>query len=60
MSIFGKLVAATIRTATLPLSIVADVATLGGAAIGREETYTGNKVRRIIDDVEEAADEASE
>ena len=58
MSILGKLGAALIETVTVPLSIVADVVTLGGTVIGRKESYTGQKVRRIVEDIEDAADEA--
>ena len=58
MSILGKLGAALIETVTLPVSIVADAATLGGRTIGREDSYTGRKVRRIADDLKAAADEA--
>lgn len=58
MSVFGKLGAAIIRTATIPLSVVADIATLGGVMNDHGESYTAGKVRRIVDDIEDAADEA--
>lgn len=57
MSLFGHLGAALFETVTLPLSVIADVATLGGTVIGRDTTFTGDKTQRIIDDFEEALDE---
>ena len=60
MSVFGKLSAVVIRTATIPLSVVADIATLGGAINDHGSTYTGAKVRQIVQDLEGAADEAAE
>ena len=60
MSVLGKLFAAGIRTATLPISVAADVLTLGGAVNDHGQTYTYEKIKKIADDLSEAADEAAE
>lgn len=60
MSIFGKLAAAVIETALLPVEVVKDVATLGGAVIGNEQTFTGKRLRSIQDDVDRAIEEMKE
>jgi hypothetical protein len=53
----GGLLKAVIDTASLPVQIVKDVATLGGACLGEQETYTGKKLREIGKDIEEAKDD---
>lgn len=54
-----KLTKATVRTALLPLDIVKDVATLGGA-ITDEESSTGQALEEIGDLLGEAYDEIDE
>ncbi len=58
MGFFGKLVKAAINTATLPLSVVADVVTVGNVLDG--EPFTKSKVEKILKDLEEAGDDAGE
>ena len=60
MSILGKFAAALTETVLLPVEVVKDVATLGGSVIGRDETFTGKRLRSIQDDIEEAIDEMKE
>lgn len=57
MGMFGYLGAAIFETVTLPVSVIADAVTLGGAVIGRDTTFTGDKCRQIVNDVEDAIDE---
>ena len=58
MSLFGKLLKTAFDVATIPVDVVKDVATLGGAVNEkRGGTYTGDKLRRIGDDGEEIRDE---
>jgi hypothetical protein len=57
MGFFSKLVKAGIDTVSLPVAIIKDVATLGGAIFGNERTYTGKKLEDIGEDIEEAKDE---
>lgn len=54
MGFFSKLVKAGIDTVSLPIAIIKDVATLGGAILGNERTFTGKKFSEINDDIEEA------
>lgn len=58
MSIFGSLLKTVIDTATLPLDVAKDVVTMGGVCTDRNETYTGSKLKRIADDIEDVSDEA--
>ena len=46
-------VGVTIET---PLSIAADVVTLGGAMTDRDEPYTATAVKKIVQNVENATD----
>lgn len=58
MSIFGKLLKTAFDVVTVPVDIVKDVATLGGAVNEkRGGTYTGDKLRRLGQDAEEVRDE---
>jgi hypothetical protein len=56
---FGILTSA-IKVATsiidLPVAIVADAVTLGGAVNDRENTYTGDAARRLVKNVSDMAD----
>jgi 3-keto-L-gulonate-6-phosphate decarboxylase len=56
MSIFGKILKTAIDVVTLPVSVVADVVTLGGAIIERGTTFTGDHGRALIEDVKEECD----
>lgn len=58
MSVFGKLGAALLETVTLPVAVAADIVTMGGTLTERGRTYTGSQVKRIVQDLEDAADEA--
>lgn len=51
---FGRLVRMAVDTVTLPVTVVADVITLGGDLTDRREPYTVSKAKRIIDDGEKA------
>lgn len=57
MSILGKLLKTTIDIATLPIDIVADIVTLGGAINDKDSTYTSKKIDKLSDDVDEIEDE---
>lgn len=58
MSIFGKLLKTGLDVITTPIDVVKDVATLGGTLTGEQQTYTGKKLERLGDDLEEIRDEA--
>lgn len=57
MSIFGKLLKTGFDVITTPIDVVKDVATLGGALNGEQETYTSKRLKRLGRDLEEVRDE---
>ncbi len=57
MGFLGKLIKAGIDTVSLPVAIVKDVATMGGAITGEREPYTIKKLKDVGKDIEEAKDE---
>lgn len=57
MSIFGKLLKTTFDIATSPVAVVKDIVTLGGACTDRRQTYTGEKLEQLSDDVSEIREE---
>ena len=58
MSIIGKLIRTAVDVVTLPISVVADIATLAGALTDRGEPYTLSHSKTIIKDVIDVVDEA--
>jgi hypothetical protein len=46
---------ASIDVATLPVSAAADVVTLGGALVDRDELYTVSKSKRLVKDAADLA-----
>jgi len=50
MSIIGKILKTTIDIATIPVSVVADVVTLGGVLTDKEKTYTGKHIKTLAND----------
>lgn len=57
MSLFGSILKTVIDTAALPIEVVKDVATLGGAVNGKTETYTGKQLNKIADDLEDVSND---
>jgi hypothetical protein len=58
MSIVGKLLKTAFDVVTVPVDVIKDVATLGGAVNDkRGGTYTGDKLRRLGQDSEEIRNE---
>ena len=60
MSIFGSILKTVIDTATLPIEVAKDVVTLGGAATGEHQTYTGKRLEKLSDDLEDISDDAGD
>jgi len=56
MGLFGKLIALTIDTVTLPLDAAKDVVTLGGA-VTDEESAIARKLRKLQNEVDELGDD---
>ena len=47
---------AAVGVVVAPVAVVADVVTLGGVTTDRPNTYTGDAVRNIMDNLEDAVD----
>lgn len=56
MGFFGSLTKAVIDTVSIPVAVIKDVVTLGGTIEGKNTTYTGDKIRDIGADIDEAKD----
>lgn len=54
MSLFSAFVKVAVDVATLPVAVVKDVFTLGGAATEQDKSYTAQKLQEIKDDSEDA------
>ncbi len=54
---FKKGLKAVIKTVTLPVDVVKDVATGGGILTEKNESYTINKAQEILDALEELGDD---
>jgi hypothetical protein len=52
--VFEELTKAVVNTAVLPVKVAADVVTGGGLATERDETYTGEQVRKIVKNLDDA------
>ena len=60
MSILKIALKATIKTATLPIDIVKDVATIGGLSTDQDDPYTKQKAQQILDALSELGDEVDD
>lgn len=54
MKLFGQLVRTAVNIATLPLSVAADVLTLGGVVTDKREPYTAEALRKLKEEAEES------
>lgn len=54
-----KAVRMTANVATLPLSVAADVVTLGGELNDRRSSYTGSKLSRVAKDAERIVEQVA-
>lgn len=53
LGILGDIVKTTVDVATTPLSVAADVITLGGTLNDRDEAYTETSLNNILKDIED-------
>lgn len=51
---FDSLFKAALSVVTIPTSVVADVATLGGVLTNKEDTYTGEAVSDLVQNLKDA------
>lgn len=47
MKIFGQIVRTAVNVATLPVAVLKDVVTLGGAANGKNRPYTADALEEL-------------
>jgi hypothetical protein len=50
----GDLMKAAVGVVTAPITIAADIVTVGGILTGKDETYTGAQAEQVIDNLENA------
>ena len=55
-SLFTNLTKAAVGIVTLPIPIIADVVTLGGALTDQNEPYTGTALEGILKNIEKASE----
>lgn len=54
---FGNLLKAVVGTVIeTPLSVAADIVTMGGVLTDKEQPYTVSAVQRVLENIEKAAD----
>lgn len=51
----GSLIKAAINVVVLPVEVVKDVVTMGGSLDGENETYTGKRIKKVVEKLDEAA-----
>lgn len=56
MGFFSKLAKGVIDTALLPIEVVKDAVTLGGVSVDKDEPFTKKRVKKVIEDLEDAYD----
>ena len=56
---FGSLLKAVVGVVTLPVDVVADAITLGGALTDTPEPYTSKKAGQIMDNLSDAVEPES-
>lgn len=52
MGLFDAIVRTVVNVATLPVDIVKDVVTIGGATTDQDKSYTAQKLDQIKDEAE--------
>lgn len=52
---FGELLKATVGLVVeTPIAVVADVVTLGGTLTDRNETYTGEAIGKVVENIQDS------
>ena len=57
MSILGKAFKTIVHTVSTPVDVIKDIVTLGGSITGEEEPHTLQKIKKILEDVDELGEE---
>jgi len=57
MGLFGSLAKLGVDVVTAPLSVAADVVTLGGTVSGRKEPFSVSRTKEIGEDLEDILDD---
>ena len=56
MGLLGSLIKTALDIASIPVSAVKDIATMGGALTDEDKPYTVDKLQDIVKDVDECKD----
>jgi len=57
MGLFKKLTKTVVDTVLLPVDVLKDAATLGGAVIDKDEAFTKRRLKKILEDLDNAYEE---
>lgn len=60
MGFLGKLLDATVNVVIAPVDIVKDVVTMGGAMTDQKEPYTVQRVKKVVNKIEQAGKDAGD
>ena len=60
MGLFGSILKTGFDIVTAPIAVVKDIATMGGALTDKNETYLGEKLRQIDEDIEQVSEDIGE
>jgi len=53
MGILGKIIKTTLSVAEIPIVVIKDSVTVGGTMVGREQSYTGEKLKELKKDYDQ-------
>lgn len=60
MGFLGKIVKGVLDVAMLPVEVVKDAATMGGALTDEKEPYTLKRAKKVVKDVDQAGEDAGD
>lgn len=60
MGFLGGILKTAVNVVLTPVDIIADTVTCGGAFTGQKEPYTVQRVKKVVEAVEEAGEDAAD
>lgn len=60
MSLFGSILKTGLDLITTPIEVVKDVATMGGAANGQDESYIERRLQKLARDIEDIEEDVED
>jgi hypothetical protein len=57
MGLFSDIFDGAVDLVTAPIEVAKDVVTLGGLATGRSESYTEERLHKLVEDAEDVLDD---